>query len=65
MHAHSLAKTAALAGMSQPLLKAELNTDTAPGRYVLTGSTRYSVLPQAAQSLTGRAHIINYSRRDH
>ena len=32
---------------------------------VLTGSTRYSVLPQAAQSLTGRAHIINYSRRDH
>src|SRR5271165_7463111 len=29
-----------------------------PGRYVLTGSTRYSVLPQAAQSLTGRAHVI-------
>jgi predicted AAA+ superfamily ATPase len=26
---------------------------------VLTGSTRYSVLPQAAQSLTGRAHVIN------
>jgi len=26
---------------------------------VLTGSTRYSVLPQAAQSLTGRAYIIN------
>ncbi len=25
----------------------------------LTGSTRYSVLPQAAQSLTGRAHVIN------
>jgi hypothetical protein len=37
----------------------ELNTDTRPGRYVLTGSTRYSVLPQAAQSLTGRAHVIN------
>ena len=36
-------------------IKAELNTDTRPGRYVLTGSTRYSVLPQAAQSLTGRA----------
>ena len=40
-------------------IKAELNTDTRPGRYVLTGSTRYSVLPQAAQPLTGRAHIIN------
>jgi predicted AAA+ superfamily ATPase len=40
-------------------IKAELNTDTRPGRYVLTGSTRYSVLPQAAQSLTGRAHVIN------
>jgi predicted AAA+ superfamily ATPase len=40
-------------------IKAELNTDTRPGRYVLTGSTRYPVLPQAAQSLTGRAHVIN------
>ncbi|MGH3149671.1 MAG: ATP-binding protein [Streptosporangiaceae bacterium] len=40
-------------------IKAELNTDTRPGRYVLTGSTRYSILPQAAQSLTGRAHVIN------
>src|SRR5215470_10184861 len=39
--------------------KAELNRDTRPGRFVLTGSTRYSVLPQAAQSLTGRAHVIN------
>ena len=40
-------------------IKAELNTDTRKGRYVLTGSTRYSVLPQAAQSLTGRAHVIS------
>lgn len=40
-------------------IKAELNTDTRPGRFVLTGSTRYDVLPQAAQSLTGRAHVIN------
>jgi uncharacterized protein len=40
-------------------IKAELNTDTRPGRFVLTGSTRYTVLPQAAQSLTGRAHVIN------
>jgi predicted AAA+ superfamily ATPase len=40
-------------------IKAELNKDTQPGRFVLTGSTRYSVLPQAAQSLTGRAHVLN------
>jgi len=40
-------------------IKAELNKDTRPGRFVLTGSTRYTVMPQAAQSLTGRAHIIN------
>jgi uncharacterized protein len=40
-------------------IKAELNRDTRPGRFVLTGSTRYTLLPQAAQSLTGRAHIIN------
>lgn len=40
-------------------IKAELNRDTRPGRFVLTGSTRYAVLPQAAQSLTGRAHVIN------
>jgi predicted AAA+ superfamily ATPase len=40
-------------------IKAELNRETRPGRYVLTGSTRYTLLPRAAQSLTGRAHIIN------
>jgi uncharacterized protein len=40
-------------------IKAELNRDTRPGRFVLTGSTRYTVLPQAAQSLTGRAHVVN------
>ncbi len=40
-------------------IKAELNTGTRPGRFVLTGSTRYTVLPQAAQSLTGRAHVLN------
>lgn len=40
-------------------IKSELNKDTRPGRFVLTGSTRYSVLPQAAQSLTGRAHVVN------
>src|SRR5207253_2950254 len=31
---------------------------TVPGRYVLTGSTRYETLPRAAQSLTGRATIL-------
>jgi predicted AAA+ superfamily ATPase len=40
-------------------IKAELNKDTRPGRFVLTGSTRYTLLPQAAQSLTGRAHVLN------
>ncbi len=40
-------------------IKAELNRDTRPGRFVLTGSTRYTLLPQAAQSLAGRAHVIN------
>jgi predicted AAA+ superfamily ATPase len=40
-------------------IKAELNMDTRPGRFVLTGSTRYTLLPQAAQSLTGRAHVLN------
>lgn len=38
-------------------IKAELNRDLRPGRYVLTGSTRYQTLPLASQSLTGRAHV--------
>ncbi|MER7197431.1 hypothetical protein CG723_29435 [Streptomyces sp. CB01635] len=38
-------------------IKAELNRDLRPGRYVLTGSTRYDTLPLASQSLTGRAHV--------
>ena len=40
-------------------IKAELNHDLRPGRYLLTGSTRYATLPATSQSLTGRAHIIN------
>jgi predicted AAA+ superfamily ATPase len=40
-------------------IKAELNRDLRPGRYVLTGSTRYSTLPQAGQSLTGRVDILD------
>lgn len=38
-------------------VKAELNRRSAPGRFVLTGSTRYESLPRAAQSLTGRATV--------
>ncbi|HET9255480.1 MAG TPA: AAA family ATPase, partial [Pseudonocardiaceae bacterium] len=39
-------------------IKAELNRDTRPGRFLLTGSTRYSTLPRTAQSLTGRVHVV-------
>ncbi len=39
-------------------IKAELNRDMRPGRYVLAGSTRYSTLPQAGQALTGRVDVI-------
>lgn len=39
-------------------IKAELNRDLRPGRYLLTGSTRYSSMPTAAQSLAGRAHVM-------
>jgi len=40
-------------------IKAELNRELRPGRYVLAGSTRYSTLPQASQSLTGRVDILD------
>lgn len=39
-------------------IKAELNRDLRPGRFVLTGSTTYGSLPLAAQSLTGRLHRV-------
>ena len=39
-------------------IKAQLNRDLRPGRYVMTGSTRYDALPTAAQSLTGRLHLL-------
>lgn len=35
-------------------IKAQLNRDGRPGRFVLTGSTRHDALPSAAQALTGR-----------
>jgi uncharacterized protein len=36
-------------------IKAELNRDLRPGRFVITGSTNYASLPEAARRLTGRA----------
>jgi len=39
-------------------IKAQLNRDLRPGRYVLAGSTRYATLPQAGQALTGRVDVI-------
>ena len=39
-------------------MKAELNREGSPGRFVLTGSTRFDSLPLASQSLTGRLHRI-------
>lgn len=38
-------------------IKSELNRDFRPGRFLITGSTRFDALPQAAQSLTGRIHF--------
>src|SRR5262245_21683697 len=40
-------------------IKAELNRDLRPGRFVLAGSTHYSTLPQAGQALTGRVDIVD------
>jgi uncharacterized protein len=40
-------------------IKAELNRDLSPGRFVLAGSTRYSTLPTAGQALTGRVDILD------
>jgi uncharacterized protein len=39
-------------------IKAQLNRDLRPGRYVLAGSTRYAAIPAAAQALTGRVDLI-------
>lgn len=39
-------------------VKAELNRDLRPGRFVLTGSTRYGSIPAVARVLTGRAHVL-------
>lgn len=39
-------------------IKAELNRDGRPGRYLLTGSARHESLPAVAQALTGRLHRL-------
>lgn len=39
-------------------IKAELNRALRPGRFVVTGSTNYSTIPRASQSLTGRAEVL-------
>ncbi|HZZ54071.1 MAG TPA: AAA family ATPase, partial [Trebonia sp.] len=39
-------------------IKAQLNRDLRPARYVLAGSTRYAAIPAAAEALTGRVDII-------
>lgn len=41
------------------VIKAELNVDGRPGRFLLTGSTRHDALPRAAQALTGRLHVVD------
>jgi len=40
-------------------VKAELNRDGSPGRFLLSGSTRHDALPRAAQALTGRLHLMS------
>lgn len=40
-------------------IKAELNRDGRPGRFVLTGSARHESLPTVAQALTGRLHRLS------
>lgn len=39
-------------------IKAELNQNSAPGQFVLTGSTRFEALPTLGQALTGRLHRL-------
>ena len=40
-------------------IKAELNRQHSPGRYVLTGSTRFESLPRTTQALTGRIEFLD------
>ena len=40
-------------------IKAELNRRHLPGRFVLTGSTRFESLPRTTQALTGRIQFVD------
>lgn len=40
-------------------IKAELNRELRPGRFVITGSTNYAAHPDAARRLTGRARVVD------
>ena len=40
-------------------IKGELNRHHTPGRFVLTGSTRFDSLPRATQALTGRVQFLD------
>jgi uncharacterized protein len=40
-------------------IKAEVDADYRPGRFLLTGSTRFDALPRNSQALTGRIHFIS------
>lgn len=40
-------------------IKAELNRQHEPGRFVLTGSTRFDSLPRVTQTLTGRIQFLD------
>jgi predicted AAA+ superfamily ATPase len=39
-------------------IKAELNRDRRPGRFVITGSARHDVVPRLADFLTGRVELL-------
>ena len=40
-------------------VKAEVDTDPRPGRYVLAGSTRFLTTPSLSESLAGRAAVVD------
>ncbi len=41
------------------VIKVAVDADFRPGRFVLTGSTRFDALPRTAQTLTGRVHFLS------
>ena len=42
-----------------PSIKARIERDPRPGRWVITGSQRFSVMKNVSESLAGRAAIVN------